>query len=90
MSEQNLRHLCLVIEHINMTYIEHLINWSRLKSALWVFFGGTIAFFLANLATTDILSISKRQLIGIAITAVITQLTKALSNYSDQTPQESN
>lgn len=70
-----------------MTYIEHLLNLTRLKAALWVFFGGALAFFLANLATTDILTVTKHQLIGLALTAVVTQITKSLSNYSDQAPQ---
>lgn len=67
-----------------MTYLEHLFNWTRVKSALWVFFGGAIAFFLANLTTLDILTITKRQLVGLLFTALITQITKSISTYSQQ------
>lgn len=64
-----------------MTYFEHLINWTRLKSALWVFVGGVIGFALVNLQSVNINSVTWTDVKGIVVTAVILQLTKAWSNY---------
>lgn len=64
-----------------MTYIQHLFNWTRFKSALWVFIGGVLGFALINLQSVNVNSVTWNDVKGIILTSIILQLTKAWSNY---------
>lgn len=68
-----------------MTYLSHLINWTRIKSLLWHTGAMIAAYLLADVST----AITNHQLIvpswaAIAVGLIIAQATKALSTYNAQ------
>lgn len=65
-----------------MTYLKHLINWTRLKAALWVFIAGALASIGLYFSQTNILTVTWLDVKVAIITAVISQLTKAFTNYT--------
>lgn len=68
------------------TYIEHLLNWNRIKSIGWYLLAGIFATALYNLSSTSPLSWSWTDVKVAILSAITFQLTKALNNYLKQNP----
>lgn len=65
-----------------LTFIEHLFNWKRITAFLWLSGAQIGAFLLADITT----SISNHTIVvpawaAIAVGLIISQITKAITNY---------
>lgn len=69
-----------------MTYLLHLLNWTRAKASLWVFLAGLLASIGLYFSQTNVLTLTWLDVKVAIVTAVISQLTKALTNYASGYP----
>lgn len=65
------------------SYLLHLLTWTRLKSFLWTFLAGTLATAIYNISAVNLLTVTWTDVKIVLITAIATQVTKALNNYAD-------
>lgn len=65
------------------SYLIHLFTWTRLKATAWTFLAGTLATALYNLNSSNLLTVTWTDVKIVLVTAVASQITKALSNYAD-------
>lgn len=70
-----------------MTYLSHLLNLTRLKAGLWVFLAGIVASVLVSIQSLNIATLTWNDIKFALIAAIISQITKALSNYGEQNDQ---
>lgn len=69
-----------------MTYLQHLINWTRVRAGLWVFAGGIATTMLVFFQTTNVFTLTWTDLKIALVTAIVTQITKAFNNYASGAP----